>query len=240
MPKVKRFQNSLKSAHGSHDAHGRSSSSATPTPSSSLASEVPQQEQAPTQTLNPCLIFARPAGRESTQYWKVEAIDSNKTVKHINIKASEVNNLPIEERIIVDFDNYGATYGEAQGLLAVYCGLLAIGGNLFPINFDRWSGPSSLPKKYMEDCFETLLKEQIQLSQGSINESEISADDIIGKLLDAEHSGRVRCMGMRASPSNTFKNIKQRLNDLNSSSSSFDVSSATSTYLHQKVTRLES
>lgn len=84
--------------------------------------------------------------------------DSNNTAKHINVKASEVNNLPVEERIIVDFDNYGAAYGEAQGLLARYCGLLAIDGNLFPINFYRWSGPSGLPKKYMEDCFETLLK----------------------------------------------------------------------------------
>ncbi|KAJ8530029.1 hypothetical protein K7X08_036864 [Anisodus acutangulus] len=35
--------------------------------------------------------------------------------------------------------------------------------------------------------------EQLQLSQGS--EFEISADDIIGKVLGVEHFGRVRCMG---------------------------------------------
>ncbi|XP_055824326.1 uncharacterized protein LOC129892804 [Solanum dulcamara] len=124
----------------------------------SLSNEVPQQAKPPTKSSNPCLAFVRQAGRVSTQYWKVEAIDSNNATKHINIKASEVNNLPSEERIIVCFDNCGAAYGEAQGLLASYCGLLAIDGNLFPFNFDRLSGLSGLPKKYMEDCFETLLK----------------------------------------------------------------------------------
>lgn len=51
--------------------------------------------------------------------------------------------------------------------------------------------------------------EQIELTQGNTNESEIFPDDIIGKVLGAEHSGRVRCMGMGAAPSKTFKNIKQ-------------------------------
>ncbi|KAK4339086.1 hypothetical protein RND71_040548 [Anisodus tanguticus] len=46
-------------------------------------------------------------------------------------------------------------------------------------------------------------------------------------------------MSMGAVPSNTFNNFKRRLNDLNTSNS-FDASSATSTYLHQKVARLES
>nr|XP_009785871.1 PREDICTED: uncharacterized protein LOC104234072 [Nicotiana sylvestris] len=62
---------------------------------------------------------------------------SNNTTTHIKIKVNEVNNLPIGEHIIVDFDNYDAAYGEAQGLLTGYCGLLAIDGNFFPINFDR-------------------------------------------------------------------------------------------------------
>ncbi|OIT02983.1 PREDICTED: uncharacterized protein LOC109215015 [Nicotiana attenuata] len=169
MPKVKRFRNPLKSAHGPYDAPGRSSSSTTPAPSlviepstslqapshapasSSVADEVPQQEQAPTQPSNPSAMSTRHPGRESTQYWKVEAIDSNNTTKHIKIKVNEVNNLPIGERIIVDFEIYDAAYGG-------YCGLLAIDGNFFPINFDRWSGPSGIPKKYKEDCFETMLK----------------------------------------------------------------------------------
>ncbi|KAK4375150.1 hypothetical protein RND71_005827 [Anisodus tanguticus] len=92
MPKVKRFRNPLKSARGSYDTHGRSFSLTSPVrshaiepstllqapplapPNSSLVDEVPQQEQAPTQPSNPHATFARPAGRVSTQYWRVEAI----------------------------------------------------------------------------------------------------------------------------------------------------------------------
>lgn len=71
------------------------------------------------------------------------------------------------------------------------------------------------------------------------NESEASPSDIIGKLFGEEHSGRVRCLGMGAVPSNTFRNTKQLLSNLNVSSSNVDVSSSTDTYLHQKVSRLE-
>ncbi|XP_075085071.1 uncharacterized protein LOC142168305 [Nicotiana tabacum] len=202
--------------------------------------------------------------------------------------------------------NYDASYGEAQGLLAGYCGLLAIDGNFFPINFDRTTNPIayrycnvSLNKKWathrhilwdefydpaksrtellsnvlpdingdqwasfaayhlksstIESCrsnkeirrkqtiphtggskansrrrHELFLKtgenptrrkifiethkrrdgsfvndeartivvssalEQIELTQGNTNESEISPDDIIGNVLGAEHSGRLR------------------------------------------------
>lgn len=90
MPKVKRFQNPLKSPQGSHDAHGSSSSSipacsqsiepstllqAPPhaPANSSLADEVPPQQEAPTQPSNPRATVAR-LGRASTQYWRVEAI----------------------------------------------------------------------------------------------------------------------------------------------------------------------
>ena len=61
------------------------------------------------------------------------------------------------------FDDYNAAYGEAQGLLAGYCGSLAVDCNLFPIGFEKWSGPLGMPKKYMEDCFETILKVQVFL-----------------------------------------------------------------------------
>ncbi|KAH0712320.1 hypothetical protein KY285_007879 [Solanum tuberosum] len=155
---------------------------------------------------------------------------------------------------------------------------------------ERWSGPLNMPKKYMKDCFETIIKvresiayrycnasiskkwathrqslwneyfdpakskneilsnvpcvsgnwknsqsgknviethkrrtgsfvndeartigEQIELNmtQGDTNETEVSPNDIIGKMLGRKHSGRVRCMGMGASPSNTFLNTKR-------------------------------
>jgi hypothetical protein len=58
----------------------------------------------------------------------------------------------------VEFDDQWAAYGEAQGLLAGYCGSLAIDCKLFPINFERWSGKMGIPNSYFEDCFETFLK----------------------------------------------------------------------------------
>ncbi|KAH0693116.1 hypothetical protein KY290_021290 [Solanum tuberosum] len=84
--------------------------------------------------------------------------------------------------------------------------------------------------------------EQIEqnMTQGDTNEIEVSPNDTIGKMLGAEHSGRVRCVGMGASPSNTFLNTKRRLSELSISSSSYGASSTNSTYLHQKVARLES
>lgn len=70
------------------------------------------------------------------------------------------------------------------------------------------------------------------MTQCDINESEVSPDDIVGKMLWAEHSRRVRCMDMRVAPSNTFLSTKQKLNELSISSSSYGVSPANSTYLH--------
>lgn len=390
MPKIKRFKNPLKSANG------HASSSTTPvaqdlpvaSTNPSQADGVPQQEQTPIllqheqppialqQEQAPILPSNSSATslhpRPSARYWRVEAKDSENAIKQINVKVNEVNNLTVGERIIVDFDAYNSAYGDAQGLLAGYCGSLAIDCNLFPISFERWSGQSGMPKKYMEDCFETILKvcesiayrycnssiskkwathrqrlwneyfdparskneiisnvpsginkdqwasfvayhlkpstmelcrrnkeiqrkqkmphtggskansrrryemfletgkapsrgkmfiethkrkngsfvnveartigEQIEshMTHCNTNESEVSPEDIVGKILGAEHSGRVRCMGMGAAPSNTFLNTKRRLSELSISSSSYGESSATSTYLHQKVARLES
>ncbi|XP_049390695.1 uncharacterized protein LOC125855077 [Solanum stenotomum] len=314
-----------------------------------------QQEQAPILPSNSSATSLQP--RPSARYWRVEAKEN--AIKHINVKVNEVNNLTVGESIIVDFDPYNSAYGDAQGLLAGYCESLAINCNLFPISFEMWSRQSDIPKKYMEDFFETILKvfesiayrycnssiskklathrqrlwneyfdparskneiisnvpsgihkdqwasfvaysqkpstmelcrrnKEIQRKQkchtlfletakapsrekmfiethkrknGSFvnakaqtireqieshmtlcntNESEVSPEDIVGKILGAEHSGWVRYMGMRAGPSNTFLNIERRLSELSISSSSYGESSATSTYLHQKVARLES
>ncbi|OIS96279.1 hypothetical protein A4A49_62345, partial [Nicotiana attenuata] len=172
MPKIKRFQNPLKSSREPHDAYGHSSSSANLVQSHAIepsttiqalprALEVPQQEQAPILHSNSSATYAHREGRESTKYWTVEAKDSKNVTKKIRVKANESNNLIIEERIIVNFDDYNAIYGEAQGLLAGYCGSLAVDCNLFPISFEKWSGPSDMPKKYLKDCFEILFKVQV-------------------------------------------------------------------------------
>lgn len=86
------------------------------------------------------------------------AKDPQGATKKIKLKYWQVHDLPKGERVIVHFDEQAAAYGEAQGLLAGYCGTLAIDPNLFPINFERWNGKMGMPKQYMDNCFETDLK----------------------------------------------------------------------------------
>nr|XP_033514945.1 uncharacterized protein LOC117279504 [Nicotiana tomentosiformis] len=94
---------------------------------------------------------------------------------------------------------------------------------------------------FVNDAARTI-GEQIELNmtQCDTNECEVSQNDVIGKMLGAEHSGRVRCMGMGAAPSNTFRNTKGRLSDPSASSSSYSASSATYNHLQQKLMRVES
>ena len=74
------------------------------------------------------------------------------------MKVRGVNSLPRELRIIVNFDDQGQAIGEAQALLAGFLGTLAADCKLFPMDYDRWSGPSGVPTAYFDDCFETILK----------------------------------------------------------------------------------
>ncbi|KAH1212816.1 hypothetical protein GmHk_14G040910 [Glycine max] len=111
-------------------------------------SEVPQEDE----------TTRRHVGRESTHWWTVEAIDSEETIKKIKVKVRGVNSLPRELSIIVNFDDQGQAIGEAQALLAGFLGTLVADCKLFPMDYDRWSGPSGVPKAYFDDCFETILK----------------------------------------------------------------------------------
>ena len=74
------------------------------------------------------------------------------------MKVRGVNSLPRELHIIVNFDDQGQAIGEAQALLTGFLGTLAADCKLFPMDYDRWSGPSGVPKTYFDDCFETILK----------------------------------------------------------------------------------
>ena len=58
--------------------------------------------------------------------------------------------------------------------------------------------------------FITCLQEQIEvgLTQSIVDEYEVSPLDAVGRVLGLEHSGRVRCMGLGAVPSNTFRNTR--------------------------------
>ncbi|KAJ1393757.1 hypothetical protein SESBI_34719 [Sesbania bispinosa] len=216
---------------------------------SSLPTENPQQSETPRQHV----------GRESSSYWTVHAIDLEGAIKKIKVKVREVNKLPRGEHIIVEFDEVGMAIGQGQGVLAGYCGTLATDGNLFPINFERWYGKTGMPNTY----FWNALKKYYRTSEASAqryckltlgrkwaahsgfdssttNESEVSPNDVVGRVLGPEHSGRVRCMGLGAAPTNSFRNTRLRLSDLSLASSSTATSSSCSNQWQQKYTNLES
>ncbi|XP_020966270.1 uncharacterized protein LOC107619722 isoform X3 [Arachis ipaensis] len=70
---------------------------------------------------------------------------------------------------------------------------------------------------------------------------EVSPNDAVGKVLGPEHSGRVRCMGMGAAPTNTFRNVRSRLNGMTISTNSAGSSSpTTAAILQEKINNLES
>lgn len=58
-------------------------------------------------------------------------------------------------RIIVDFDACHSPIGEAAGLLAGVCGLVATHSPFFPISFDKWS---QMPADYFNEQWRTLFE----------------------------------------------------------------------------------
>ncbi|XLS75459.1 hypothetical protein HN51_032324 [Arachis hypogaea] len=229
--------------------------------------------------------------------------------KKAKIKVKDVCNLPRGDRVIVEVDEEGAAYGEAQGLLAGHCGILATNVRIFPISFEKWSGQENggMPKSFKDECFDSMIKElcmknkenrskktiphtcgsksnsrrrhemyletgkkpsrgmmyiethkrndesfvnnealtiveQIELNMTQSNaQFEVSPNDVVGKVLGPEHSGRVRCMGMGAAPTNTFRNVRSRLNGMTISTNSAGSSSpTTAVILQEKINNLES
>ena len=51
-----------------------------------------------------------------------------------------------------------------------------------------------------------------------MDESIISPDDAVGKILGKEHSGRVRCLGLGVVPTRVFKQARPRFSGMNASS----------------------
>jgi len=45
----------------------------------------------------------------------------------------------------------------------------------------------------------------VSLTQSTNDESEVSPNDVVGRVLGSEHSGRVRCMGFGAAPTNSLE-----------------------------------
>ncbi|KAH0746342.1 hypothetical protein KY285_007999 [Solanum tuberosum] len=52
-----------------------------------------------------------------------------------------------------------------------------------------------------------------------MDESQISPNDVAGRLLGKEHSKRVRCLGLRVVPSNVVKQVRPRFGCARASSS---------------------
>ncbi|XP_070028620.1 uncharacterized protein [Nicotiana sylvestris] len=68
---------------------------------------------------------------------------------------------------------------------------------------------------YMIDILEKI---ELALSESTIDESQISPNDAVGKVLGKEHSGRVRCLGLGPVPSKVFKQVRPRFGGTSSSS----------------------
>ncbi|OIT31501.1 hypothetical protein A4A49_35470 [Nicotiana attenuata] len=79
---------------------------------------------------------------------------SHGDTKRFKLKTREALSLPQGERVVVEFDCLDRI-GEAQGLLAGVCGLLATDCTIFPIGFDKWP---DMPKSYFNDSFNNIIK----------------------------------------------------------------------------------
>ncbi|XP_070037905.1 uncharacterized protein [Nicotiana tomentosiformis] len=80
---------------------------------------------------------------------------------------------------------------------------------LVGITRDQWT--SIVNYRYKE---ETQEKIELAVSESTLDESEISPNNVVGKMLGKEHPGRVRCLGLRATPSNTFIETNLRLGNI--------------------------
>ncbi|XP_075108996.1 uncharacterized protein LOC142180811 [Nicotiana tabacum] len=180
--------------------------------------------------------------KSSGSHWTVEAIHSEKNVKKLKVKVKEVLNLTCEERIIVDFDYLDEPFGDARGLLSGFCGKWAANNlNLWSasedplksraeiidnvadgIPLDQWI--SFVDYQYKDSTKE---KNELVLSQSTMDESQISPNDAIDKVLGKEHSGsvRVRCLGFGHVSSRVFKQVRPRFGGTSVSSSEGSCSS---------------
>ncbi|KAM3359181.1 hypothetical protein P3S68_022114 [Capsicum galapagoense] len=62
-------------------------------------------------------------------------------------------------------------------------------------------------------------KIELVVSQSTVDESEVSPNDVAGKVPGKEHSGRVRCLGLGVVPSRSFKQVHPHFGGMSSSSS---------------------
>ncbi|XP_075076608.1 uncharacterized protein LOC107798864 [Nicotiana tabacum] len=169
-----------------------------PLPSFQAAAQPTHSVQATSQ-LNPYVHAAshttqskkRP-GRESLQHWTVDAIAlDSQIVAHIG------GSKPNSRRRAEMMAESGQKPGRAQLYLATH----------------KKEDGSYVNEAAREIC------EKIELivSQSATDESKVSTNDVVGKVLGKEHSGRVRCLGLGATPSNVFRQTRRRFGGINTS-----------------------
>lgn len=73
------------------------------------------------------------------------------------------------------------------------------------------------------------------LNQNLESFSEISSNDVVGKVFGKYHIGRVRAMGMRVVPTTAFKQTTTRLRGMDFGSSSGNTSNASSSSMEKKL-----
>ncbi|XP_020980030.1 uncharacterized protein LOC107640988 isoform X3 [Arachis ipaensis] len=162
MPRGKCIKNPLKFV----DERKNNNASRSLQPLAPTASEdtIVEAGEAPSQAVANSVSSdgaTRCSNSKSSSAWNVEIIDSTNVKKKAKIKVKDVCNLPRGDRVIVEVDEEGAAYGEAQGLLAGYCGILATNARIFPISFEKWSGQENggMPKSFKDECFDSMIKE---------------------------------------------------------------------------------
>ncbi|XLT10300.1 hypothetical protein HN51_056093 [Arachis hypogaea] len=166
MPKGKRIKNPLKFVD-ERENNNASRSLQPPAPTASEDTTSVEASEAPFQIPSQAAANSissdgatRCSNSKSSSAWNVEIIDSTNIKKKAKIKVKDVCNLPMGDRVIVEVDEEDASYGEAQGLLAGYCGILATNARIFPISFEKWSGQENggMPKSFKDECFDTMIK----------------------------------------------------------------------------------
>ncbi|XP_075088516.1 uncharacterized protein LOC107765149 [Nicotiana tabacum] len=85
-------------------------------------------------------------------------------------------------------------------------------------NFRKSSNIGWTTKPRLETGGRVKEKIELALSESTIDESQISPNDAVGKVLGKEHSGRVRCLGLGPVPSKVFKQVRPRFGGTSSSS----------------------
>ncbi|KZV21409.1 hypothetical protein F511_18575 [Dorcoceras hygrometricum] len=118
----------------------------------------------------------------------------------------DVHELHPDDFLLIIFNERGQRYGDLQPVLANYVGTIARNGTLLPLSFLDWR---KKPKNRLEEAWKLVII-LCPFAQFLISWLQKFGKDYasIGKRMSdvfgLEHSGRVRCLGAGATPSQVF------------------------------------